>query len=346
MHKKILILYSEVMPYTVALVNQLITDYKCEILLIHWDHRKLTPYQFQLENVKVYGKSQLTYSDLHSLINEYNPTLIFASGVMDKDYLKECKFYKKKGVPTVMCCDTQWNSNLKNYIKSLFSYSLYRKYYNYCWVPGVLQYQFATKIGFKSSNIIQNLYSANTDKFLNTSINLEYKERRILFVGRLHKRKNIINLINVFLEINKSLKEKWKLRIVGNGPLKPHIKENKNIEIYEFSNQDELIEHANSSIVFCLPSLFEAWGVVIHEFSALGLALLLSDKCGASKTFLINGYNGYEFSIEKRGAFLEAMKKIMNLPTDELVKMGARSKHMSERITLEESAASIMSLLK
>lgn len=37
--------------------------------------------------------------------------------------------------------------------------------------------------------------------------------------------------------------------------------------------------------VFILPSRIEPWGVVVHEFSAAGFPLLLSDQVGSAESF-------------------------------------------------------------
>lgn len=61
--KRILILYSEVMGYTKACIDQLASDFNVEILMFQLDKLKLTPYEpdFRQKNVTFYNKSKFSY---------------------------------------------------------------------------------------------------------------------------------------------------------------------------------------------------------------------------------------------------------------------------------------------
>ena len=57
MAKKILILYSEVMPYMAAVWDVLASKYGCQISVVHWDKKKLTPYVFSNSIITVFDRS-------------------------------------------------------------------------------------------------------------------------------------------------------------------------------------------------------------------------------------------------------------------------------------------------
>ncbi len=79
--------------------------------------------------------------------------------------------------------------------------------------------------------------------------------------------------------------EGWKLRLVGGGPQKEELvalsAEDASIEMRDWVSYEELPAlYANAS-VFCLPSTFEPWGLVVNEAIAAGLTLVLSSDVGA-----------------------------------------------------------------
>ena len=70
-------------------------------------------------------------------------------------------------------------------------------------------------------------------------------------------------------------------------------------------SQDQLQSFVSEVDIFCLPSLIEPWGVVVHEFASMGLLLLLFKNVGSGTEFLINGYNGFSFDPESSEDFIE-----------------------------------------
>ena len=107
----------------------------------------------------------------------------------------------------------------------------------------------------------------------------------------------------------------------------------------------KLQEEFSNAGVFCMPSLSEQWGVSIHEASCIGMPLLLSDVCGSIPTFLIEGYNGYKFEAGSVSSLKEKMKSLIQCSDEELFAMGTKSHVLGQRINVEISAASLMSVL-
>ena len=93
-----------------------------------------------------------------------------------------------------------------------------------------------------------------------------------------------------------------------------------NIVIGPINNED--FDEVKKSGCFIVPSHWEPWGVVVHEFGLAGLPLILSNKVGARSTFLIDNYNGYTFKSKNNKSLQDAMLKIMNSSDKSLLKMG------------------------
>ncbi len=137
--------------------------------------------------------------------------------------------------------------------------------------------------------------------------------------------------------------------MVGSGPmldeLRNEYKQNENVEFVSFIQPSKLAHFYRSASIFCLPSHFEHWGVVVHEAAYARMALLLSDTCGAATEFLINGYNGYLFQSGNQDDFKNKLQELMKKNEEQLSEMGDNSYMLASRITPATWVANIMSVL-
>lgn len=346
---EIVFLYTQVMGYTEAVLSKIISlDRNIRINCVYWDNNNV--YLFKNKFINYIPKSNFEnkYS-LNEFVENIGPKIIYISGWMDKDYLNVVKNQKSKGVTIVMGLDNQWRGTFKQYFASLFRFFLIKPYYDFAWIPGIKQYEFAKKLGFKHNQIIKYLYTADVNLFQKEfqSLILQDKKKIVLFVGRLEKEKGIEFLVDNFIEIGKFFPS-WQLKIIGNGDLKGILKEKSigyNIEMIDFLQPEELIKEAKVASIFCLPSVFEPWGLVIHEFSCLGLPLLISENCGSADEFLIDGFNGFKFRTNDTIDFKEKLTYLMNQNTLELFKMGQNGNLLSNNITPLKSATSFLSIM-
>ena len=346
----ILYLYTEVMGYTLSTISSIV-DHGNDVHVVHWDKKKLTPYQFRTpKNVKFYPRSNNNKETILKLCNEINPDIIAISGWMDKCYLKIARKLIKKKKKVVCMFDDQWLSTSKQFIaKLLGKIGFFHRYFSNAWVCGSYQYEYARKLGFRKEEIIFDLYSANTALFKQAkrhrSINIRknFYPKIFLFIGRLEHKKGIKVLIKAWEELGSSKKD-WKLKIIGNGSLKDIVKKNQNIIFLEFMQPKKLIKEVSESGCFILPSNYEPWGVVVHEAAAAGMPLILSDAVGARVSFLVHGMNGYKFKSNSAEDLKKYMLKIINSDETELVKKGELSLKLSERITPQTSAKNLLSI--
>ncbi|TAN12874.1 MAG: glycosyltransferase [Chitinophagaceae bacterium] len=351
---KILYLYAELASYPIAIMKELINEYDAEIIVISWDENRQTPYKPPLcEGITYFKKSDFSTSTLIEFSINLNPDMIYISGWMDKMYIKVCRRMKKIGVPIVAGCDTQWRGSFRQYVASLISSWYQHRFINYIWVAGVRQYEYAKKLGFNDKNILFNCYSADIKLFDQAYLkSLDYKRKRyprtLIFVGRFHEDKGIRLLIDAYKELRAEQGMQWQLVLIGNGGLYKELTEIsvEGIQIKDFMQPELLVQIVGTAGVFILPSLFEQWGVVIHEFAAGGLPLITSDCCGASTEFLIPGYNGFLFENGNKEALKTAILRLTSLSEEELLKYGSRSNMLSKKISPQTSAAFLVSILK
>jgi glycosyltransferase involved in cell wall biosynthesis len=118
------------------------------------------------------------------------------------------------------------------------------------------------------------------------------------------------------------------------------------IETLPFMAQTELAKQAKQSGAFVLPSRYEPWGVVVHEFSTAGLPLILSDQVGASAQFLVDELNGSSFCHESAEDLAAKMYAMSSKSASQLIEMGRVSRQLSSSIDPAIAAASFVSALR
>ena len=106
----------------------------------------------------------------------------------------------------------------------------------------------------------------------------------------------------------------------------------------------ELAKDCSNWVVFCLPSIYEPWGVVIHEFTMSGIPVLCSDKVGAADSLVVDNYNGYVFKSGDKQQLKQAIIKFMSKSDKELFAMGERGYALSKMHSPVISAYSFLSV--
>lgn len=341
----ILILYSEFMPYNLIVVKELLRM-GCSIHIVRWTKCN-TPYvPPELPNVNYYDRT--SFADIHSLLNkvrDIKPDLIWVSGWIDKLYCKVVGLYRKeRDIPVVAGSDTQWRGG-KQWLNVLFSPFRHRRWFSHIQIAGIWQYEYARRLGFKQSQIIEPFYSADTNVFQKVSISS--KERmyphRFLFIGRFAEVKGLSYLLDAWKSIPD--RKDWTLTLVGNGPLRDTLNGFPDIEIKDFMSQEQLAVEIQNSGAFILPSIFEPWALVLHEAAAGGLPILASNCCGAVPYFVLDNYNGRLFTPGDVSSIREAIQSLIATSDEDLIRMSYKSRELSRRINPEIVAQTLLSVI-
>lgn len=338
------------MGYLIPVFKELISSYRAEITLIHWDKKKNTSYQLpEIKNLSSYNISSFDKDNLDKFIIGLDPEIILISGWQEKRYLPIAKKMKNKGKIIITLFDDIWKGNLRQIFGAfVISKFLKSKFFSHAMVAGPYQFEYAKKFGFKNEDIRFNALSCDTKNYTKKWNNIKKLKfdnypKRFLYVGRFEFEKGTDILIEAYRIYKKRYKGHWKLTCIGEGSLFDMLNNEKNIEILPFSSQSVLLKYANESGAFILPSRTEQWGVVVQEFSCAGLPLILSDTIGSIPNFMTNGLNGFVFKNKSSEELAYKMNKISNLSNDELIKMGERNNQLGKKITPLDTAASIIS---
>lgn len=345
----VIYLYSEVMPYAIAIMRELVKQFGMQVDCICWDKRKRTPFvPVNEEGITFHNYSSFDEQSIKAFIDDRRPTLIYVVGRMDKLYLKTALHFRSK-YTIVTGSDNQWlNTNMQK-VATLLSPWIYKRYFEYFWVPGQRQYEFARRMGYANTNIIRNLLTADTTHFGNVyEVNRAHKQKafphNIVFAGRFAVEKGLDVLVQAFNEAKSELINDWKLILIGNGDMQ--LTPSADIAVSGFMQGHELAAASKNWGVFCLPSIREPWGVVIHEFTMAGMPILCSDSVGAADALVVNNYNGFVFKTGDKNDLKKAIKTIMQKSDAELLEMGDRGYGLSKMQSPTIAAYSLMSIAK
>lgn len=167
-----------------------------------------------------------------------------------------------------------------------------------------------------------------------------------LFVGRLSLEKGVECLLKAW----EQLKPKWKLKIVGDGPLESLVKQatvkNPSIEWLGWRSKQEVYRLMADADVLFFPSLwYEGFPLVLAEAFATGLPIVAS-RLGAIAELVDDGRTGRLFSAGDSHALAVAAGRLLSNP-DQLNRMRhhARSE-FEEKYTAESNYAMLLDIYR
>lgn len=343
----ILILYTELMPYNVIVIKELVKN-GCRVHVVLQDVDKKTPYlPDQQEGITYYNRSSFWNPDhLFRLVKKLQPDLIWTAGWIDPTYNEVAGMAREKlHLPVVAGSDTQWRGG-KQWLNVLTSRFRQRRWFSHLFVSGKWQVEYARKLGFRPEQILMHNLSADIDLFSRININSREKEypKRLLYVGRFSPEKGLPWLLRAWKSIPN--RKGWQLTLVGNGPEREKLSGYPDVEILDFMNQEELLGVMENSGAFILPSVFEQWSLVIHEAACAGLPILASERCGAVTSFVKEGENGYLFTPGNIRSIRSSIEQFLSCSEQDWLRMGEESRRLSVQITPGRVAETLLTVLE
>lgn len=251
----------------------------------------------------------------------------------------------RRGVTRVLCMDNQWNATPKQWLGRLTWRQYLRPYYDVAFVAGHRQLQFARRLGFRREHIMQGLYSADTPAFTMPPGWDTKREKSFLYVGRLVRQKGLSTLVQAYRQYRESVEDPWPLLIAGTGPEAGAFDGVPGARMLGFLHAKELPKAMWSATVAICPSLFEPWGVVIHEAAAAGLAIVCSEAVGAGDQLVQDGFNGFVVPTGDAADLARAMTVLACASNDRLDAMSRGSVLLSKQLSPDRWAQYVLDML-
>lgn len=346
-----LFLYSELSGYFLAPARLLATYYQVDVHIVRWPVHSDAPFDFSsVDWATVYERRAMSTADICKLARELEPDVAYVSGWADSAYCAAARQLRDRGVPVVCGLDTQWRGNLRQRVLTAAARPRLHRWFSHLWAAGLYQFEFARRLGFARENVLTGVYTADVEQFASVHhdalpTKTHAYPRSLLYVGRLAAAKGVRDLYSAFHSFRPKERAGWTLHFVGTGPLASEFRTGDDIVVSGFVQPHDLPALARDAGAFILPSHFEPWGVVLHEFAAAGLPLLASSACGAATAFVRPGYNGWAFASQSGDGLRAALERLFQCADEELLEMGRRSHQLSWQLTPHTWATTLLSVL-
>jgi glycosyltransferase involved in cell wall biosynthesis len=161
-------------------------------------------------------------------------------------------------------------------------------------------------------------------------------EMRFLFVGRLIERKGLEVLMQAFAGVDGG--ELW---IAGDGPLSGAVAaaaaKDARVRVIGHVDRSNLAALYSQVDALLVPSLYEPWGLVVHEGLANSLPVIATDQVAAADDLIDPGVNGYVVPAGSVEATTHAMRDIATWTVQHLDRAVVRSAETIKRCSLEKS---------
>lgn len=314
-----------------------------ELLIYAWPHQADAPFDPLLFAGLGEVRSRRDSSDdeIEAAVRDFAPDAVLTGGWADKGYLRICRRMRRRGVPVIAGCDTQWTGGLRQRVAGLTAPWYVQKAIDVLWVTGERQAVLARALGFRDDRLWDGYYACDWGAFAEAGGHASLlSEPAFLYVGRYVPVKGLDTLAAAYQQYRQQVSQPWGLRCAGTGPLRERL-QGEGIEDLGFVQPDALPSVMAHASAFVLPSRFEPWGVVAHEAATSGLPLILSDACGAGVHLLRHLYNGYQFPAGDAAGLARAMVAMHELSDERRAEFGQASFELSKQYTPQRWAETL-----
>lgn len=344
--KHIVFLFTELSGYFLACLKDV--KQNAHVHVFHWPVNPEAPFKLeQIDSVDFYDREKFNYKTLLDTLTKIKPDIIICTGWIDQDYVKATKTFKSK-IPTVLTLDNHWQGNFKQWLLVTVGQYYIQTRFSHVWIPGKPQENYAHKLGFDDDHILKGYYSADTRYFSSlynsTSAEHRFSKKTFLFIGRYIESKGIKHLWKAFIDLKKEQPNDWKLVCAGTGALYDERVKHPDIEHVGFIQPSQLQSVIDRSTVFILPSLYEPWGVVVHEMACAGMPMICSNQVGASSLFVNPNKSGFIYQVGDLETLKAHMKSVMSMDLQTYTSFCEEGRSLSKLISTEQWAKNLLSI--
>lgn len=299
--------------------------------------------------IKWYDQEELnTLEKLLAAMGDWRPDVYLCGGWAFPIYLQLNNALRKAGCKTVLLADTAWAGKLKQWVNVLLGSFYFPFHFDYAWGAGPPQAKYFKLLGFKKTRIFQGTYCADVNKFEQISSRRKQPwPHNFLYIGRYIAVKNMRRMEQAFLNAIAQMPESnWNLICIGGGELWDERTEHPRIQHLGYKKPAEIQNFIKEAGCFVLPSIYEPWGVVVHEGAVMGMPLLCSSKVNARLKYLREGVNGYIFDPLSIAGMTKSFLAVMKQSDVQLEQMGIASHEIGMSYTPKMWAETVLAFAK
>jgi glycosyltransferase involved in cell wall biosynthesis len=275
---------------------------------------------------------EIPASAVVDLVDRLRPDVLLVTSWHHGVYVRIARAWRHRAL-RLMLMDNSWRSTAKQWGGMAVSRLYLKPAFDIAFLPNERQRVFAKKLGFTDSQIWDGVYCCDQPRFEVDRDSRPEDPQTFLSVGRLVASKGVNVLLQAYAAYRQSVEGPWPLHIAGTGPLAEAAGAAEGVVTLGFQQPAAMPEVFAGAGCFVLASIFEPWGLVIHEATASGLPIICTTACGASVDLVRNGYNGLTVAAGSVEALTDAMVAISTMATDRRREMGQASVSLSRQLT-------------
>lgn len=246
-------------------------------------------------------------------------------------------------VPLVLCYERTFHTERNAQWYRTAYRRLVMKFIDAMAVNGQLCRDYAESLGMPSKRVttgqmvadteglIRRMAKVTSDARSHLRSQLEISGLAFLFVGRLIELKGLTQLLNAWVDFEKTHPGQATLILVGSGPLEASLKAQcaelglSSVRFPGKVDYDAIAPYYAASDVFVMPTLEDNWSLVVPEAMACGLPILCSKYNGCFPELVKEGVNGWVFDPLSEQSLSQALRNCLE-NRERLSAMGQQSK--------------------
>jgi 1,2-diacylglycerol 3-alpha-glucosyltransferase len=362
MKERVAVIWTNFGPYHIARIEALKAVFDVRAIELASDERLYRWWRVEPDACS-YTLTQGAWEDqvrlavagkLWRLMDDLRPTVILAPGYATLPALCAAAWGRIHGATTIVMSESNYGDHPRGVLPELLKRSLVSLLFQGGAVGGKRAAAYLRQLGIPEDKIAGAYDVVDNDYFASEAERCRAeacgRPPYFLFVGRLAQEKNIPTLLQAHARYLASGGE-WDLVIVGDGPLRKQLQEQAKAQV-----QGGRVIFAGHKFIhalpdfyafagcFVLPSITEPWGLVVNEAMASGLPVIVSSRCGCSDDLVEDGLNGFIVDPHDASDLAAALERVAKLPTEERMRMAARSQAIVRRYSPERWAGEIRRL--
>lgn len=182
---------------------------------------------------------------------------------------------------------------------------------------------------------VEKLKSFKVEKFQGVKVEGFQGERVCIIPARLEAVKGLVPFFGL---LTPEMLKGWKIRVMGQGPLKDEILAmiarrgiGDFVEIVDYVPYEEMPEEYAKSDLLLLPSIYDPNPLSVIEALHSGLAVAVSDQAGNVEEAVSEGRNGWVLPVKDGAAYEAKLREVFATPIERLREMGSVSKAENAR---------------
>ena len=279
-------------------------------------------------------------------INSSCPDVIVISGYSFPISLAALKFGCENGIPVVICSE----SNRDDFRRRWYIEAIKKRVIQLCsagLVGARPQKEYLCELGLHSTQIFEGYNVVDNKHFVRRGDDSRKNRMALrsslglptdffIAVARFTEKKNLDGLIESYcLLVESEGQSVPDLVILGDGPLRQLLESmiakrglGSKIHLLGAVSYELLPSYYALAKVFIHTSKTEQWGLVVNEAMAVGLPVIVSDRCGCARDLVLDGENGFSFSPDRPKELTQLLRRCVRMEREDLERLADRGRRI------------------